>query len=283
MSNLSLALPDAIRIYLDGYQTRLLRPTQAEALLPELRRLVAAVPPTSRQDAKVLMSSACRFLADVSRDRDGDLDALLTDVEVARWSHMQKAGSMPDGTLANHLGRLQRLLRVRQGLPGRIAVRGEGRSPEPPYSPGEAAALVAAGFGAGSGPGAAVVALLGAGVAVPDSVGSRLSVEDGRLRCMTADGTVRTVVAAVAALAPSESASSTTKDDWQLARQAADEAGLTLSVNRGRQTWRVLSLCEDRPVADIMRATGIGAKALDATRPHLPAVPASAVDALLRG
>lgn len=283
MSNPFDALPDEVKTYLDGYQTRLLNPTQAEALLPELRRLVAAVPPTSRQDAKVLMSSACRFLAEVSRNRDGDLAGLLTDVEVARWSHVQKAGSMSDGTLANHLGRLQRLLRVRRGLPGRIAVRGESCPPEPPYSPGEVAALVAAGFGAGDGAGAVVVALLGAGVAIPDSVGSRLGVEDGRLRCVTADGTLRTVVAAVAALTPSQSASSTTTDDWQLARQAADEAGLTLSVNRGRQTWRVLSLCEDRPVADIMRATGIGAKALDATRPHLPAVPASTVDALLRG
>ena len=277
------ALPDDIRTYLDAYQTRLLSPTQADAVLPTLRELVAAVPPTSRQDAKVLTSSACRFLADVSRDRECDLDGLLTDVEVARWSHEQKAGAMPDGTLANHLGRLECLLRVRRGLPGRIAVRGDRSQPEAPYSAAEVAALLAAAFAAGDGPGATVVALLGAGIAVPDSVGSRLRSEEGTVWCVTADGAVRTVVAAVAALVRLSPLPPAADGDWTLARRAADEAGLSLSVTRGRQTWRVLSLCEDRPVADIMRATGIGAKALDAARPHLPAVPASVVDALLRG
>lgn len=283
MSNPLDTLPDDIRTYLDGYRTKLLSPAQAEAVLPALRMLVAAVPPTRREDAKGLMSSACRFLADVSCDRPCDLDLLLTDAEVASWSHVQKAGQMSDGTLANHLGRLECLLRVRRGLPGRIAVRGAGTQPEPPYSLDEMAALVAAAFGAGDGPGAAVVALLGAGVAVPDSVGARLAVDDAALRCLTADGVGRTVVAAIAALVPSHLGSSTSKDDWQLARRAADHAGLVLSVNRGRQTWRVLSLREARPVAQIMRTADLGDKALNAALPHLPPVAASVADTLLRG
>jgi len=48
-------------------------------VLPAMRRLVVAVPPTSRQDATVLMSSACRFLADAPPPDHGL--AMLTEEE----------------------------------------------------------------------------------------------------------------------------------------------------------------------------------------------------------
>ncbi len=70
------ALPTDIRDYLQRYRTKQLTAEQAAATLPALRQLVAAVPPTSATNAKMLISAACTYLADVADQGTCDLSAL---------------------------------------------------------------------------------------------------------------------------------------------------------------------------------------------------------------
>ena len=107
----------AIRRRVATHQSVLLSDVQAADLLPALRVLVLDADPSSAADAAATLSSACRFLADEAPESGCDLDVLLTEANVARWSHVQKRAGMNEGTLKNHLGRLGR--HRHQGRQGR--------------------------------------------------------------------------------------------------------------------------------------------------------------------
>lgn len=105
------------------YKPKSLTVKQARAVLSAIKGLVRRADMSSWTDARVLLATACRFVADeTALGRACDVDVLFTEARVAEWSHRQKANGANLGTLQNDIGRLHRLVRVRGGLPARMRV-----------------------------------------------------------------------------------------------------------------------------------------------------------------
>jgi len=122
----------AIEARIDGFQPRSLPPQLAAQVLPRLKELTRLAEPVSQIDAKHLLSTACRLIADTPHARfadDADVDAVLCDATVAAWSHVAQRSGMSPGVLANCLRFLNRLVRARKGLPARATSRRPSKAP----------------------------------------------------------------------------------------------------------------------------------------------------------
>lgn len=283
------ALPTDIRDYLQRYRTKQLTAEQAAATLPALRQLVAAVPPTSATNAKMLISAACTYLADVADQGTCDLSA-LTEAGVAGWAARQQRKGMSRGYLSAQLVHLRALLRVMAGVPGRATRRHAGpgdsgpqHQAPAPYTAEEVQVLIEAARGAGPGACAALVTVLGSGL--PSGAGNATAVTtvEGELACRGPEGTLVRVTPRIAALLEGYDLGPVGEDDWASARQAADEAGTTLTYARALSTWRLAVLSEGNPLGATLKRSGIGEKGLDATAPYMPAVEAGTLARHLRG
>lgn len=257
-----------------------LPPEVAGRVLPRLRELTRRAGPTSADDARNLLTAGCRLLADVHAARDGelDVDAVLTDATVAAWSHTAKRG-LAEGTLANYLRFLNRLVRAAKGLPPRAVAR---------RSRNKSRVLLAhdalfglAGRLVGTDPEAAatLVAAAGAGlVATTTAVGFErrdgafIAVQDekrmpvtsgwhelaGRLLGVTGDAKA-----------------------WARMRAAARDAGLALNGPVLRFRWAVDGATAAATPLEAVRA--MPGELLSTASRHLPAVEGDAARNALRG
>lgn len=100
-----------------AYHSKKLTDAQNGLFLPALRELVLKTQPESEQEAIGVLSSACSFISEVASCDVNSIEDLLTEQRVSVWSHQQKVKNRSASTLANDLCRINRLLRVKSGLP----------------------------------------------------------------------------------------------------------------------------------------------------------------------
>ena len=268
----------AVEQQVAAYGTVSLSDVQATELLPGLRRLVLDADPSSPEDARVLLSSACRFLADVAPESGGVLAGLLTEAKVARWSHVQKDAGMNVGTLKNHLARLGRLIRVSNGLPARMRTRSTGKDPEPPLEMGELSGLVEC---LDADVAAALVVGAGAGLVVPDSIDATVACDGTRV--VTSDGTEHVVLDSWVPAARRVAGVTVTRDGWNRARAVAKRHEIALTADRLRLTWTVAVLGLPVSVGVLISSLGLTRRVLDRALPHLGSLPADTAAGWLRG
>lgn len=273
----------AVALTIETYRPKSLSGTQAAQALPRLRDLVRGVEPRTTIDAGCLLSSACCYVAEMAESEGVDVDALLTEEGVSRWSYAWRQSGRSDGTLANHLGRLNRLLRAKAGHAPISSRRAELTTSRPPY-PLEALTSFAGGLAATDpAAAAAVVAGAAAGVVVPEVSGSTFRQLNGGGVVITVDGVAHVVVGAWREIALGLLDISVDGDAWARARAAAAPDLGCLDSRRLRTTWTNTVLSEPRPLAEVLRNTQWGRRTLDAARPHLPVMSGAVVAGLLRG
>ena len=83
----------------------------------QIRSLVAAVPPKSKKDAASMLSAAARYMSDLMGEH---LEPDWSDESVRVWSTRAIAHGMAPSTAGRYRAWLLRLVRVANGLPGRI-------------------------------------------------------------------------------------------------------------------------------------------------------------------
>jgi hypothetical protein len=214
-----------------------LDPEVAARVLPRLKELTRLAGPTTPEDAKNLLSAGCRLIADSgAADVNVDVDAVLSEEAVARWSHAARRARMPAGTLANILRFLNRLVRARNGLPPRVTTR---RAPAaaPPLLEGErlhrlAEALVSTDPAAA----AALVAAAGAGVVATSEA---VAVCCGGERVVVQGGESVPVTAVWCGMAGRLAGTVADSAGWGRLRAAAATAGIEVTGRALRLRWAV--------------------------------------------
>jgi|GEM_PF-3709688 hypothetical protein len=274
--------PD-IQQAIDGYRPKLLNATQAAQALPRMRHHVSQSAPPTPHEARNRLISLSRLLADVAPPDSCDVDALLTEHSVSVWSHRQAATGGAPNTLKNHLARLNHLLRAKAGA--RPALPREPR-PSPHRDIYDPDAVLALGWELilSDPPAAAsVLAGGGAGIVVPDVLGSHIGAVDRSLVLQTLDGSTG-IAPAWIDLAHRLIGVSINQAAWNRARRHATAGPLgELSHHKLRLTWAV-ALIESAPnAATALRRRGLGDRAIDAAVPHLDTPSPSKRDQLLRG
>ncbi|MFP5255752.1 MAG: hypothetical protein ACLGI8_07890 [Acidimicrobiia bacterium] len=131
----------------------------------DLKALALLSQPSSAEDAKSILATASVFIVDATAgNRDLGFDDLFSEVEVSAYCTRFEQRKGRTKTYDNHRGRLNRLLRAKNGLPQQHRASRADRVELPPYTEAElrgvvdialeqddcaAAQLVALGAGAG--------------------------------------------------------------------------------------------------------------------------------------
>jgi hypothetical protein len=257
-----------------------LDPQLVTQVLPRLKELARLAGPTAPEDAKNLLTAVCRLIADTcDSDEDVNVDVVLSEEAVARWSHAAKRGRMPAGTLANYLRFLNRLVRARNGLPPRTATR---RAPatRPKLLAAEALHDLADTLVDGdAGAAVALVAAAGAGL-VPTSTPVAIAVADGPVAVQ--DQAAVAVGDRWRDLASRLAGGAADPAAWSRLRAAGTAAGLELTVSGLRLRWAVDVATAARTPQAAVHA-GLPRKLLNQAIRHLPPVDDQTARAALRG
>lgn len=266
------------------YRSGLLSEGQSERLLDDLKALVLRSAPCSVVQARMALTAACRFLADVAPDHDAVLAELLTEAQLTQWFNREGLAGGSRRTLTNHVGRIRRLIRVQAGLPSVMRTPMPATVTPPALDATERAALASAVAAAGAPAVRGLLASVGAGLIGRVAEGAVVTVEGDRAWLALPDGGCRPLVAWCRGLAAGVTGQVVEVDDWREARLAAASAALVFDPQRAYQTYRYLALTEPDPAAVLLRAYRLGYDAVAAIRSQLPAVlPPKEVKKLLRG
>ncbi len=110
---------EAIREWIARYEPRLFSPLQRTHLLPKLRELILAAEFPTLNFARTAMSRSVRFIADTSSPETMDLGELLSEVNVAAWSHGRLGRPAPS---PQEVSSVRRLLRLHHALSPRYGL-----------------------------------------------------------------------------------------------------------------------------------------------------------------
>jgi hypothetical protein len=268
----------------EQYRSRLLSDAQSERLLDELKALVLRSEPCSVVQARMALTAACRFLADVAPDEGAVLSELLTESQLILWVNREGLAGGSRRTLSNHVGRIRRLIRVQAELPSVMRTALPATVTPPPLAAMEVQALRAAAVSGGDPALRGLLASVGAGVVGRSAEGAVVTVQGNRAWLALPGGGRRPLVAWCRVLAVGVAGQAVEAEDWQELRLAAASASLVFDPQRAYQTYRYLALTERDPVAVLLRAYRVGYDAVAAIREHLPAVLSPAeVAEVLRG
>jgi hypothetical protein len=250
-------------------------------MLDDMKALVLRSEPINAPDARAMIGTLCRFVADVAPAAGCALVDLVTDTQVAVWNSSKHDQYGTGRSLSVYVGRMRRLLRVMNGLPARIDAPRSRRATQAPLSDaayeellevcadggGGAWRAFAAGFGAGA-PGASAVGA----VFETDGLGTVLRLASGERRRVLAE------IAAVDGLV-----GVTVRDgDWAELRRLGDTY---ISAPVVLQTFRKRVVLQPYALKDLYRWYALSMTQLDAIAAHLPHVNTTdpAVTAMLRG
>ena len=281
---LSLAVPadldDEVVERVASWTSTLLSADLADVNAGKVRHLVLVCGPVSVPDAETMLATAARFLAGAATEVCSDLDALLVDWRVEQWLRACHCTAMSAGTLSNHKRHLNRFLRVRRGLPARLAVPSSQRNRPVSLSdsdlnvmnehlvePDAIAAYVAAvgaGLAAGAGRG---------GMIASDCSGAWVELDDQRYP----------VVSDVVDLAVSVSGHTVSGDGWERLRREAAECGVAVTRSSTRATFTMLALSEEGSLVELVHRFRLTYRALDDAAADLVAVDPARARLLLRG
>jgi len=130
LSNDSDSVDAAVAAAIDGYVPALFDADAYPLVVAEMRRLVGLAAPVSVNDAALMFASLSRLVADsLAMDGSADLDRVLTEDGVRRWRGWALANGAAASTVGNHVGKLKRFLRIKRGLPARMELRGQPKTP----------------------------------------------------------------------------------------------------------------------------------------------------------
>ena len=255
---------DAIREWLASYEPQLLSPSQRTHLLPDLRDLVIAADFTSLTSARTAMSRAVRFIADMASPEVTELDRLLTELNIAAWTH---GGVGREPCSAAEASSVRLLLRARDGLTP-VSSATTSRATRLPFTLEEL--VVLAGLTTGSEADARMlVAVVGAGLSGPDTTGASIEIVDGVARVVLRAGAVREVDSTLIGLLPQLSDGPVCMNNWRKFARWARCAGVELTQYRARDSWAARILSEPRPSVEVIRSLGIHCETIAAVAPLL--------------
>ena len=245
------------------YQSKVLIEEQRERFGPRLRELVLAMQPSSIVDARAALGTAVVFLAGVDIG-DSTVDDLLTDANVASWTAGLLRQGTPIGTVENHIGRLERLLRAKRELPGRIRVQESNATPVQGYTDDEMATLKAA----------AVAASVHAVRGFAASIGlGRLDVESGTFTNMDGcwwlvhrNGTRERVLPLVAELADAWGDGRVRDGDVDAFRVVARDLGMNVDRHLVGHTFRRCAFELRMPTPEVLSSFKIAASSIESVR-----------------
>lgn len=262
---------------LAAYRSKLLTDAQHDSAAARVAELVLAVPPCDAHEARVMASFVSRFLADVMPPEGGDPDDWLTEVHLARWAAQALAGPATEGTVKAAATAIRRVIRVKDGLPGRVARHTTTRRRGPDLDLAAVRAAVAGDAGAT----AALVAGLGTGLTGEAASGARVVTGPAGLELETRDGATRPLHNDTAGLAAAVAGVAVDAAGWDRLVELAAAVGVTLTHQNLRDAWTV-GVLSSLPYLEAV-GLGIGKKRLDWAAPHLARPPAGVVRDLLRG
>ena len=127
MNNTPHTSNDPIRDAINTWAPRCFDGTNRQQLVNDIKERVAATPPETVNDARLMLAAVSRLIADtITNGETPDLDRLLTELEINRWAARALRNGAKPSLVAVHKGKLARLIRVERGLPARIEIRGTG-------------------------------------------------------------------------------------------------------------------------------------------------------------
>jgi hypothetical protein len=265
MDNQTTAAP-SVASYVAKYRPRHLTDDQTGLWLPRLRQLVIAAVPTDEHDAKGMLTAGTRFLIDVCGAELLAVDAVLRADTITRWAHRARTGGMNSQTARLYVSRLERLVRVRAGLPGRTGAAGHHRVTHIPLDATQVTTLVTACRNEPAEVLTACIAALGCGVTGSRLDGARFAgLGSGLVVLVTDDNTDHHVVPSFAADAAAVRNVVISSRHWARVREIAASLGIGLDAPRARQTYWLNAAQVPLPVRDGLRLFALGTDALNAT------------------
>lgn len=265
MNQQTIAAP-GVDSYVARYRPRNLTDDQTALWMPRLRELVIAAVPADEHDAKGMLTAGTRFLIDICGNELLAVDAVLRADAITRWAHRARTGGMNSQTVRLYVSRLERLVRVRAGLPGRTGAAGHHRVTHIPLDTTQVTTLVTACRSEPAEVLAACVAALGCGVTGSRLDGARFAgLGSGLVVLVTADNTERHVVPSFAADAAGVRNVVISSRHWTRVREIAASLGIGLDAPRARQTYWLNAAQVPLPVRDGLRLFALGTDALNAT------------------
>jgi hypothetical protein len=231
-----------------------------------------------------MMTAGIRFLIDVCGAELLAVDAVLRADGITRWAHRARPAGMNSQTVRLYVSRLERLVRVRAGLPGRTGAAGHHRVTHVPLEVTQVTALVTACRNESAEVLAACVAALGCGFTGSRLDGARFAgLGSGLVVLATGDNTDRHVVPLFAADAVAVRNVVISSRHWARVREIAASLGIGLDAPRARQTYWLNAALVPIPVRDGLRVFALGIDALNATLLCLSGTLGADDHALLRG
>lgn len=268
-----------------SYSSPSLTQAQESQWLPRLRELTLAVPPTDAEDARGMLLAGVRFMVDTTATASTtvSVDDVLDGERIARWSYRALGQGLSAETVRHYSARLNRLERVRRGLPGRMRGEAVERTPSTPLCIEEIQAVLGECRARGAEVLAAALAAFGAGCTEHHAVGGRVGRIGDRWVFVTPGGEHFDVVPQLADEAFEIAGVKVPEWSWPRVRRAATAVGVPLTGAIARQSFRLMVLNVDAPAADLLVRFRITKEALIKIRPFLPEVPSKRAYSLLRG
>lgn len=269
---------EAIREWIERYDPRLLSPHQRTHLLPRLRELVLAAEFPTLGYARAAMSRAVHLIADMAEPEVVDLDGLLSELNVAVWSHGRSGCRIPS---AQDVSSVRRLLDVAQGLGPRRETAAQAAEPLPVFTAVEFEVL--AGVARSDADMRMLVAVVGAGVWGPETDEAQIAVIDDVPWVLLAGGARRAVDPALLEVLPTVPAGPVRMDGWHNLTRRASRRGVKLTQYRARDAWAARLLSEARPAVQVIRELGIHRDTIAAVPPLLELPAPELMREMLRG
>lgn len=269
---------DAIREWIERYEPRLLSPHQRTHLLPRLRELVLAGEFSTLSYARAAMSRAVRFISDMASPEVVDVGEVLSEVNIAAWSHGRPGCRIPS---AQDVSSVRRLLAVAQGLRPRRETAARAAETLPVFTADEFGVLGT--VTRSDEDTRMLVAVVGAGMWGPEADGAYIDVVDGVPQVRLANGATREVDPALLEALPTVSAGRVQMEGWNNLTRRASRRGVKLTQYRARDAWAARMLSDALPAVQVIRNLGIHRETIAAVAPLLELPAPEETREMLRG
>lgn len=267
---------------IDSYVPVLLNDAQQATGLLRVRQIVRACGPKSVVEARTLLSTASRYLADVSSAAVLDPDRWIQDDAVAEWAHAQLRAGMLTQVLSNHLLILRRMLRVRAGLPARMPRHTASRMKRVPIGEQDRLQLELA-MTAHEASALTYIAAIGANLVATNGVGWTVWL-DGKNGAWMIKGAERCpIVDALISFATFYAGGVVPDGGWLELRDLSTKFEIDLDRSSSLVTFALLALQEQRSGVEVLNRHRLSRRTIQDVRPHLASVDPARSASLLRG
>ena len=278
------AVSPEIADVVDRYVSALLSEQQRQSVLAAIKHLVLACKPRTVTDARMMLATASRLVADTTSADSVvvDLDVLLTDFVVGRWLHLLAMSDMAAGSVSNHQLRVKRFLRVMRGLPARVSAPPVKRAAPSGLDDLQRCVLEQGAAHAGVQVLAGYVAAVGAGLIRSDADGAVFERVGDRV-WLVGDSFRRRVVDDLAALASNLIGVRVTSQGWDDLRDVATCCGVQMNRDVARVTFTTLALRCEASLVVLMNDFAVTYRMIDSVAAASLVVEPNDYRAVLRG